>query len=187
MAEPSGTLFTVMNLSDVLVEANVYEKDLARMRKGQTAEIRVNTYPDKVFAGRVTYVSDVLDPDSRTARIRCAVSNSMGLLKPEMFATVNIITARKGGAVLIAKSAVLDDAGKKIVFMPCLDCPEDVKAGTNACGAYDKHEVELGPEHGGKVEVLGGIGPGDLVVTAGAFQLKTALGSGKLEAGCTDH
>ncbi len=187
MVDPSGTLFTVMNLSDVWVEANVYEKDLARMGKGQIAEIRVTTYPDRVFSGKVTHISDVLDPESRTARIRCAVSNPTGLLKPEMFATINIITARRGGAVLIAKNAILDDAGKKIVFVPCMECPEDTKAGTNACGAYDKLDVQLGPEHGGRVEVLGSIKPGDQVVTTGAFQLKTALGSGKLEAGCTDH
>ncbi len=187
MAGPSSTLFTVMNLSDVWVEANVYEKDLAKIRKGQIAEIRVNTYPDKVFSGRVTHIGDVLDADSRTATIRCAVSNSMGLLKPEMFASLNIVTAKRGGAVLISRTAVLDEGGKKIVFTPCMDCPEDVKSGTNACGAYDKMTVELGPAHGNKVEVLSGLEPGVLVVTEGAYQLKTALGSGKLEAGCADH
>lgn len=187
MADQSSTLFTVMNLADVWVEANVFEKDLAKVRKGQVAEIRVSSYSDRVFSGKVTHVSDVLNPDSRTAAIRCVVSNGTGLLKPEMFATINIITARKGGAVLIPKSAVLDDAGKKIVFTPCMDCPEDIEANTNACGAYDKLEVELGPAHGDKVEVLNGVEPGTLVVTEGAFQLKTALGSGKLEAGCTDH
>jgi RND family efflux transporter MFP subunit len=187
MADPTATLFTVMNLADVWVEADVYEKDLARIRKGQVAEIRVNSYPDRVFSGKVTHISDVLDPESRTATIRCAVSNSTGLLKPEMFATVSIITAKNGGAVLIPTAAVLDDAGKKIVFTPCAECPEDVKAGTNACGAYDKIEVELGPTHGSKVEALSGLEPGVLVVTEGGFQLKTALGSGQLEAGCADH
>jgi cobalt-zinc-cadmium efflux system membrane fusion protein len=187
MTDQSSTLLTVMNLADVWVEANVFEKDLAKIRKGQVAQIKVNSYPDRVFSGNVTHVSDVLDPDSRTATIRCVVSNGRGLLKPEMFATINIITARKGGAVLIPKAAVLDDAGKKIVFTPCMECPADVKANTNACGAYDKLEVEVGPAHGDKVEVSGDIKPGTLVVTEGAFQLKTALGSGKLEAGCADH
>ena len=187
MAEPSSTLFTVMNLSDVWVEANVYEKDLSKIRKGQVAQIKVTTYPDKVFSGKVTYIGDTLDPESRTARIRCAVSNSMGLLKPEMFATIDIVTAKRHGAVLIAKEAILDEAGKKIVFMPCKDCEEDVKQGRSVCGAYDKREVETGPAHGSKVEVLSGINPGEEIVTTGAFQLKTALGSGQLEAGCTDH
>ena len=187
MADPSSTLFTIMNLSDVWVEANVYEKDLARIRKGQAAEIRVNTYPERAFSGKVTYIGDVLDPDSRTSKIRCVVQNSSGLLKPEMFATVNIVTGKRGGAILISKEAVLDDAGKKVVFTPCLDCPEDQKEGRSVCGAYDKREVELGAVHDGTVEVLSGIEAGEEVVTAGAYQLKTAIGSGKLEAGCTDH
>lgn len=186
MAEQSSTLFTIMNLADVWVEASVYEKDLAKIRKGQVAEIRVSSYPDRVFSGKVTHISDVLDPESRTAKIRCVVSNSMDLLKPEMFASISIITARKGGAVLVPKTAVLDEAGRKIVFTPCMECPEDVKAGINACGEYDKLEVEVGSVHASSVEVSG-VKPGMLVVTEGAFQLKTALGSGKLEAGCTGH
>lgn len=187
MADPSSILFTVMNLSDVWVEANVYEKDLSRIKKGQVTQIKVNTYPDKVFSGRITHISDTLDAESRTARIRCAVLNPAGLLKPEMFATVNIITAKRQGAVLIAKSAILDEAGKKIVFVPCMDCEEDVKAKKSACGSYDKREVETGPVHDNRIEVLSGINPGEEVVTTGAFQLKTAYGSGTLEAGCTDH
>ena len=187
MVEPSGTLFTVMNLTDVWVEASIYEKDLAKIMKGQIAEIRVNSYPGKVFHGKVTYIGDVLDAESRTAKVRCEVSNRAGLLKPEMYATVGIVTARRGSAVLIPKEAVLDDAGKKIIFVPCMECDEDKKAGTNACGAYDRIEVKVGSIHGVNVEILSGAMPGDKVVTAGAYQLKTALGSGKLEAGCTDH
>jgi RND family efflux transporter MFP subunit len=187
MAEPSGTLFTIMNLSDVWVEANVYEKDLTKIRKGQSAEIRVNTFADKAFTGTVTYIGDVLDSASRTAKIRCAVSNPNGALKPEMFATINIVTAKRGDAILIPKKSVLDDSGKKIAYIACMECPEDIKAGTNACGAYDRRELSLGSAHGDRVEVTSGLNRGDKVVTDGAYQLKTALGSGKLEAGCTDH
>ena len=187
MVEPSTTLFTVMNLSDVWVEASIYEKDLAKIRKGQTAEIRVHSYPGKAFRGKVTYIGDILDPESRTAKVRCEVSNRAGLLKPEMYATVGIVIARRGAAVNVPREAVLDDAGKKIVFVPCMECDEDRKAGTNACGSYDRIEVKVGSIHGVNVEILSGIMPGDKVVTTGAYQLKTALGSGKLEAGCTDH
>lgn len=187
MAGPSDTLFTVMNLSDVWVEADVYEKDLARIRNGQAAEIRVNSYPERVFSGKITYIGDLLDPDSRTAKIRCVVSNSTGLLKPEMFAAISIITSKRAGAVLVAKEAILDEAGKKVAFTPCLDCEEDKKAGRSVCGSYDKREVVLGAAHNGKIEVRSGIQPGEEVVTVGAYQLKTALGSGKLEAGCADE
>jgi cobalt-zinc-cadmium efflux system membrane fusion protein len=187
MVEPSKVLFTVMNLSDVWVEASVYEKDLQKIHKGQTAEIRINGYSDRVFSGKVTHISDVLDGSSRTAKVRCVVSNSDGTLKPEMFASVDIITARRGGAVLIPKKAVLDEGSAKIVFMVCTECPEDIEAGKSVCGEYDKRTLELGPTHGDKVEVISGLAPGDEVVIEGQFQLKTAISSGKLEAGCTDH
>ncbi len=188
MVDPSSVIFTIMDLSDVWVEADVYEKDLARIRKGLTAEIRIQSYLDKVFTGRVTNISDVLDNNSRTAKVRCSVSNPDGILKPEMFATINIILDKRDGAVLIPKHAVLDDTGKKTVFIACNDCPEDMAAGKSVCGEYDKREIKLGPAHGDKVEVLDGLAPGDMVVTEGHFQLKSALGSGKLEAGCGhDH
>lgn len=187
MASPENPLFTIANLGQVWVEADVYEKDLARIRRGQSVEIRVDTYPDKTFSGKVSSISDLLNSDSRTAKVRCVVSNSQGLLRGEMFAKISIISEKRGNSVLILKEAVLDDAGKKIVFTPCMDCKEDIKAGKSMCGSYDKLEVTTGPAHGDNVEVLSGVEPGTEVVTVGAYQLKTALGSGQLEAGCTDH
>lgn len=186
MAAPSDALFTVANQSQVWIEADVYEKDLARIRKGQSAEIRVDAYPDRAFGGRVDAISDILNPESRTARVRCVVPNSGGLLRGEMFARISLVTGKRGSSVLIPKQAVLDDSGRKIVFTPCMDCEEDREAGESVCGNYDKLEVTLGPVQGDRIEVLSGLDPGVDVVTAGAYQLKTA-GSGTLEAGHTAH
>ena len=187
MASPSDTLFTVADLSRVWVEADVFEKDLSKVHKGQTAQIRVDAYPDRVFSGTVDSIGDVLSPGSRTAKVRCAIANPQRLLKGEMFARISLITARRGNAVLIPREAILDDAGGKIAFVRCMECPEDVKAGTNACGEWDRVSVETGSVQGGRIEVLKGIEPGTEVVTVGAYQLKTALGSRQLEAGCGDH
>ena len=187
MASPSSALFTVANLSTMWVEADVYEKDLSSVRKGQAVEIRVDAYPNRVFAAKVEAIGDMLASNSRTAKVRCAIDNSQGLLKGDMFAKVSLITAKRGRTVLISKQAVLDDAGSKVVFTPCMDCPEDVKAGYSACGSYDKLIVKLGATRGDQVEVLKGVEPGTSVVTVGAYQIKTALSSGKLEAGCADH
>ncbi|NLN75265.1 MAG: efflux RND transporter periplasmic adaptor subunit [Armatimonadetes bacterium] len=187
MASPSTVMFTIANLASVWVEADVYEKDLSAVRKGQSAEIRVDAYPDRVFAAKVETIGDMLTSDSRTVKIRCVVNNSEGLLKGDMFAKVALITGKRGSIVLIPKQAVLDEAGSKIVFTPCLDCPEDQKAGYSACGSYDKLVVETGSAHGSQIEITSGLEPGTEVVTVGAYQIKTALGSGKLEAGCADH
>ena len=188
MASPADALFTVANLSQVWAEADVFEKDLARVRKGQAVEIRVDAYPDRIFRDRVDFIGDLLSPESRTAKVRCIIPNPGGLLKGEMFARVSLITSRRGGTVLVPKQAVLDEAGQKIVFTPCMECPEDQEAGTNACGAYDKFNVETGSVHGDQIEILKGLDAGTKVVTVGQYQLKSALGSGQLKAGCKeDH
>ncbi|MHB8994656.1 MAG: efflux RND transporter periplasmic adaptor subunit [Armatimonadota bacterium] len=184
--EASTDLFTIVNPSRVWVWGNVHEKDLSQINPGQMAEIRVTSYPDRLFAGRVGLVSQALDPKSRTARVKCVVSNPGGLLKPGMFASVNLQVGGSRSGLLVPSDAVLDEAGKKIVFIACMDCEEDVKSG-KSCGAFDKMEVELGAVRGGNVEVRKGLDPGSLVVVKGQYQLKTALGSGQLEAGCTDH
>lgn len=186
MASPSDALFTVADLSRVWVEADVFERDLSKVHRGQAAEIRVDAYPDRIFSGRVDTIGDMLISSSRSAKVRCVISNSQGLLKGEMFARVSLITARRGNTVLIPKEAILDDAGTKIVFVRCMECPEDVKAGTNACGEWDRVAIETGADHGSRIEVLKGIEPGMEVVTVGQNQIKSALGSGELKAGCKD-
>jgi cobalt-zinc-cadmium efflux system membrane fusion protein len=184
--EASSDLFTIVNTDRVWVWANVYEKDLARVRMGLSADITVASYPGKAFRGVVRHIGTGLNADTRTARIRCDVPNPGGVLKTGMFATVNLATGKGGQALLIPKTAVLDEAGKKIVFSPCMDCEED-KASGKSCGSFDKMEVTLGATHGDRVEVTSGLEAGLEVVTTGQYQLKTALGSGQLEAGCTDH
>jgi cobalt-zinc-cadmium efflux system membrane fusion protein len=184
--EASTDLFTIVNTDKVWVWTNVYEKDLAKVRLGAFAEIQATGVPNTTFAGKVTHVGSAMNTETRTARIRCEVANPGDRLKAGMFATVNIATGTGTQALLIPKAAVLDEVGKKIVFSPCMDCEEDQASG-KSCGAFDKLEVTLGATHGDRVEVLRGLEPGLDVVTTGNYQLKTALGSGQLEAGCTDH
>ncbi|MCC6442248.1 MAG: efflux RND transporter periplasmic adaptor subunit [Armatimonadetes bacterium] len=186
MVTPSDVLFAVADQSRVWVEADVYEKDLAKIRAGQSAEIRAEAYPEKVFRGKVETVSDTLSLESRTAKVRCAVDNARGLLKGEMFARVSLVTGRRGRTVLVPKEAVLDDGGSKIVMAPCTDCAEDKGTGKSSCGSFDRVVVKVGPAQGNWIEILSGLKPDNEVVTTGAYQIKAALGSGKLEAGCAD-
>lgn len=184
--EASTDLFTIVNTDRMWVWANVYEKDLAKVRIGLTAEITVASFPGKVFHGIVRHIGTGMNAETRTARIRCDVANPGSALKAGMFATVNLATGKGGQALLIPKTALLDEAGKKIVFSPCMDCEEDKVAGKSVCGSFDKHVVTIGATHGDRVEVLTGLEAGLEVVTTGQYQLKTALGSGQLEAGCAD-
>lgn len=183
---PSSALFTVADLSQVWVEADVYEKDLGRVRLGQTVEIRLDAYPERVLRGKVASIGDLLSSDSRTAKVRCVVANRGGMLRGGMFATVSLLIGKRGASVLIPHRAIVDDSGKKVVFTACMDCGEDKATGRSVCGGYDRHEVTVGPRQGDMIEVVEGLEPGAVVVTTGAHQLKAALGSGALQAGCAD-
>ncbi|MCX6359708.1 MAG: efflux RND transporter periplasmic adaptor subunit [Armatimonadetes bacterium] len=187
MATPADEMFAIADTTVVWVEADLFERDMGRVRTGQRAEVRFDSEPDRAWMAVVQSVGDVLNPESRTAKVRLALANGAGGLRSGMFANVSLQTARQGSTVLIPRQAVLDDAGKKIVYTPCMECPEDQKAGTNACGAYDRLEVTTGALRDSRIEIRKGVEPGTKVVVEGQFQIKSALGSGQLKAGCTDH
>ena len=185
--QASQDLFTIESIDPVWVWAAAYEKDLASIPVGVDALTRVRSYGDQVFAGKVTHIARALNEEARTARIRCEVPNPDGVLRPGMFASVDIMIGGEKPAILLPREAVLDEAGRQIVFIECADCPEDEKAGKSVCGSYDKVEVEAGPRHGDEIEIAQGLTGGASVVVTGQYQLKTAMGSGTLEAGCADE
>jgi membrane fusion protein, heavy metal efflux system len=152
---------TVTDLSTVWVQADVYEKDIHSVREGQPAEVVVSSYPDRIFTGRITYVSDVLEPSTRTAKVRVEVPNQQNLLKLEMFATVRIPTPATRSALAIPANAVQNVDGTTVAF---------VKA---AGDRFEKRPLRLGQRSGDWVEVTDGLKAGDTVVTEGSFLLKS--------------
>jgi cobalt-zinc-cadmium efflux system membrane fusion protein len=153
-----ANLFKIIDLSRVWVDANVFEKDLERVRIGQLVNVKVPAFPEATFAGRVILISSTVDPDTRTVQVRTEVANPDGRLKPDMFANVEIMTAGSRQAISVPLSAVLDDGGKSVVF---------VTDGNN----YTKKEVELGLKSDNRVEIVQGLKPGDHVVTKGNYLL----------------
>jgi cobalt-zinc-cadmium efflux system membrane fusion protein len=153
---------TVADLKTLWVLADVYERDLARAREGDQAEVRVGAYPGEVFPGVVKHVGEVVDPTSRTVKVRVVVQNPNGLLKPEMFAKVTL--TRKAGepSLNIPASAVLSDGEKTTVIV-------------SANNSYRQRPVEVGPERDGKVRVLSGLQPGETIVVEGALFVKAEL------------
>jgi cobalt-zinc-cadmium efflux system membrane fusion protein len=160
---PDSELFQIADISQVWVQAEVYEKDLGRIQQGGTASIRVDTYPNREFVGRVTYISDVLDPQTRTARIRCDVPNSDASLKLDMFATVLLPTNFSMEALAIPVESIQQINGTNVVF---------VRTGpTN----FERKAIQIGRSIQGTAEVLGGLDGGESVVTKGAFHLKSIV------------
>lgn len=153
-----ANVFKIVDLSSVWIDANVFEKDLGRVRLGEAVNITVPSLPNAKFSGRVILISSVVDPDTRTVKVRTEVTNPGGELKPDMFANVEIVTAGRTSAVTVPLSAVLDDAGKSVVFV--------------ADGAeFKKREVTLGLKSNDRVEIVEGLTAGDKVVVKGNYLL----------------
>jgi cobalt-zinc-cadmium efflux system membrane fusion protein len=116
-------LFTIGEVDEVWVIADLYELDLSRVHVGAPATVKVVAYPGKLFTGRVDWVSGMLDPVSRTARVRCTFANPDRLLKPEMYATVAIsVEMRK--ALALPKGSVLRLGPETVVFVQQGNSPD---------------------------------------------------------------
>lgn len=161
--EPERELFTLSNLSTVWVLADVYEKDIGQIQKDSDVTIHVDTFPDRTFTGRLTYVSDVIDPKTRTAKVRCVVPNPDGALKLDMFAKVSIPSRERRKGIVIPQAAVQQIENQPVVFVRQSDT------------RFERRNVQLGTTGGGSVEVVSGLKPGERIVGDGSFYFKTAL------------
>jgi len=152
-------LFQISDLSDLWAHGDVFESDLARIRLGAPAEISVESYPDRVFPARVTFINPTVDPVTRTVHVRCRVSNPRGLLKPEMFVRMKIIAAAIRSVPVVPASAVVGRG--EISFVLVEEAP----------GRFRKRKVEIGYEVDGSVMIKKGLEIGERIVTKGAVLL----------------
>lgn len=169
VVETHQKLFTVADLSDVWVVGNVPEKDVQFIRRDQTVDVIASAYPHAIFTGTITYIGDVLDPATRTMRLRVTVPNPDRALKPEMFATVRVYATPSPDALTVPLAAVQNGPAGKIVF---------VRRGP---GEFEARLVKLGAEYGEVVAVLDGVRAGEQVVTKGSFVLKSEMERHKIE------
>jgi Cu(I)/Ag(I) efflux system membrane fusion protein len=155
--QPGETLFRIVDTSTMWVLAEVYEQDLAFVTVGDMAKVTVNTWPDRSFPGRVTFIYPSVGKESRTAKLRIEVVNPDGLLRADMAATVEIEAPIPGRWVAVPDSAVIDSGQRQIVL---------VERGE---GRYEPRPVKLGARVPGYVQVLDGLKPGERVVTSATF------------------
>jgi cobalt-zinc-cadmium efflux system membrane fusion protein len=153
-----ANVFKIMDLSRVWIDANVFEKDLQQVRPGQEVKLTVPAFPGSTFSGKLILINSVVDPDTRTVKVRTEVANPDGRLKPDMFANVQIVTALNRTAISIPQSAVLNDEGKTVVFV----------ADGNG---YKKRQVQAGIQNNDRVEIIDGLAAGDKVVVKGNYLL----------------
>ena len=116
-SDNSQHMFTISELDDVWIMANVFETDISRVKEGYPADVSTISYPDKVFHGRVDKVYNVLDPETKTMQVRIRLDNEGMLLKPEMFASVLLRYSEGTEMPAIPSSAVIFDKGKNFVMV----------------------------------------------------------------------
>jgi Cu(I)/Ag(I) efflux system membrane fusion protein len=167
---PGEALYQVTDLSSVWVVADVFEQDIGLIKLGAKAKVRINAYPDKLFAGKVSYVYPTLNAATRTVPVRVELANPGLLLKPAMFAQVELPVSAKGSVVTVPISAVIDSGTRQIVL---------IEQGE---GRFEPREVKLGARSDTHVEIIRGVKDGELVVVTANFlidaesNLKAAFG-----------
>ncbi|MDR3533103.1 MAG: efflux RND transporter periplasmic adaptor subunit [Rhodopila sp.] len=155
---PGDTLYRIADLSNVWLLADVFERDLGQVRPGQDARIALTAYPDRKFTGKVTFIYPTLDPTTRTGRVRIEIPNPDQLLKPDMYATVEIATNAASTQVLaVPESAVLDSGTQQAALVE------------RSPGHYEPRVVVTGARANGFVEIRSGISPGEKVVVGANF------------------
>lgn len=156
-------VFTISDLSSVWVQGDVYERDLAKVRTGLSVSVTMDALPGRTFIGRVTYISDILDPTTRTAKVRCEVENPRGEMKIGMFVGIALPLSGSRVGITISEDAVQMIQKKSVVF---------VQEGDDH---FEKREVELGARSGGRIEARSGVKAGEKIVTRGSFALKSQV------------
>jgi Cu(I)/Ag(I) efflux system membrane fusion protein len=166
--------YEITDLSGVWVLADAYESDLGRVKLGTPATLTLQAFPNREFPGKVVFIDPILDPKTRTAKVRLAFPNPTGELKPEMFGEVTLRTPARRG-LSIPTDAIIDSGTRKVVFVALGE------------GKFRPREVKIGSSDADRSEVLQGLSAGDQVVTRANFlvdsesRLRASLGA--LEGG----
>jgi multidrug efflux pump subunit AcrA (membrane-fusion protein) len=151
-------LYRLADLSTVWVEAEVYETDLPIVRTGMRASISLAGYPDRIFAGRISYIYPVVTQETRTVRVRIVLGNPGGLLKPNMLATVTL-QPPESHALLVPADALVNTGTQQLVFV------------ADGTGRFTPREVRVGRRSAGQVELTSGVSEGDEVAASATFFL----------------
>ena len=170
---PGMKLYRLANLSTVWVEGEVFEQDLALIRVGAPVRVELTAYPGQTLTGRVAFVWPVVDEQSRTGKVRVALANAKGLIKPGMYATLLFDATVGRDALSLPAEAVVLTGERNLVFVVGKD------------GALEPRQVTLGARAGDRIQVLDGVAEGERVVASANFLVdaESRLSSGAGMAG----
>jgi Cu(I)/Ag(I) efflux system membrane fusion protein len=168
-AAPGAVLFRIADHETVWAIADIAERDLGMIAIGQKATVRPRAYPDRTFTGEIALIYPHMNAPTRTARVRIELPNPDGLLRPDMYADIEIATGSEAPVLTVSTSAVIDSGQRQLVLLDKGD------------GRFEPRPVKLGRRGDGRVEITEGLGPDDKVVVTANFlidaesNLKAAL------------
>jgi Cu(I)/Ag(I) efflux system membrane fusion protein len=171
---PGDALYRIADLSVVWLEGEVFEQDLTAGRVGQQVIVEFQALPGVERTGRITYVYPTLNPETRTGRVRVALSNPGLTLKPGMFATIRFTTPSSQAVLSVPRSAVLSTGARNLVFLKRPD------------GMFTPTDVVLGRQTEDRMEILRGLTLGDTVVASATFLVDAESNLGTLLGGMGD-
>jgi membrane fusion protein, copper/silver efflux system len=157
---PGDALYQVTDLSSVWVMADVAEQDIAAVKTGARATVRINAYPDQTFVATLTTIYPTLNTQTRTVPVRLELANPGGRLKPGMFAQLELAVGAKAKVLTVPVSAVIDSGARQLLL---------VQVGDAQDGRFEPREVRLGARSDNYLEVLQGLRAGEPVVTSANF------------------
>lgn len=163
-------MMMVAELSTLWAIASVPERQAAAVRIGQQVEAKIAAFPESRFTGRVLFLGNELDPQTRTVQVRCLINNPRGQLRPEMSATLKLDAGKptEAPALVVPRDAVQEISGERVVFLALGE------------GKFEKLIVQTGREQDGLLEILSGLQSGQRIVTRGAFFIKSEFLKGSL-------
>lgn len=174
LVDTHDALFEIVDASVLWADIDVPEAQVSRVRTGQRVVLRVPSVPGREFRGTVKFVSPVIDPQTRTAKARAALSNPDGALRSNMYAQAQILDDANESSVLVPKTAVQEAKGVQLVFVRMAE------------DAYEARRVKVMPAANNMVAIAADLRAGERVVTTGSFLLKTETMKESIGAGCCD-
>ena len=167
-------IYRIADLSVVWVEGEVFERDLPSVHLGQVVSAHFEALPGVSRTGRITYVHPILNPETRTVRVRVAMANGDQRLKPGMYATLTMVANGGRSALTVPRGAVLSTGERNLVFVRRAD------------GKLEPRLVTLGGTGDERVEILGGLAAGETVVASATFLVDAESNLGTLMGGMGD-
>jgi cobalt-zinc-cadmium efflux system membrane fusion protein len=154
-------LATVADISSVWAVGDIYEQDLSAARSGEEAQVTLNAYPNRRWAGRVGVVSDAVDPATRTLHVRVVLPNDASRIKPGMFGAIRILRS-SGQGILVPAPAVIREGNDAYVFVG------------KGNGRFERRAVKIGRTLDGSIEITSGVNAGETIVSEGTLLLRSA-------------